>query len=60
MSNTQAKFYRNKQDLESREGIEVEAGSLWRLNPETNDLVLVDEDQYATHPLDEKLFSLEA
>ncbi|WZL88327.1 hypothetical protein VS868_12040 [Salinimicrobium sp. 3283s] len=52
-------YYRNNSDLESREGIEVEAGSLWKLDPKTNDLILVDDDQYASHPLDEKLFTQE-
>ncbi|MGI0106753.1 hypothetical protein [Salinimicrobium sp. WS361] len=56
MSNTQAKFYRNNSDLESREGIEVEAGSLWKLNPGTKDLILVDDDQYASCELDEENF----
>jgi hypothetical protein len=49
-------YYRNINDLISTEGIEVEAGSLWKLNPETNDLILEDQDQYASYPLDEKLF----
>lgn len=55
----QSLFYRNKEDLESREGVEVEAGSLWKLTPGTSELVLEDEDQYASHPLDEKLFKKE-
>lgn len=41
--------YRNKQDLVSTEGIFVDAGSLWVLK--NNLLVLVDDDQYATHKL---------
>tara|TARA_R110002111_G_scaffold203827_1_gene268662 strand:- start:1883 stop:2068 length:186 start_codon:yes stop_codon:yes gene_type:complete len=41
--------YRNKVDLVSSEGISVDAGSLWVFK---NDLlVLVDDDQYATHKL---------
>jgi|TARA_Y100000589_G_C27083425_1_gene600662 hypothetical protein len=44
-------MYRNKTDLTSIEGIEVDAGSLWKL--ENDILVLVDEDQYVTHLLTE-------
>ncbi len=56
MSNTQAKFYRNKADLVSLEGVEVEAGSLWRLNPKLNLLELVDDDQYVTKNIGSDLF----
>lgn len=42
-------MYRNVTDLTSIEGIEVDAGSLWKLKNEI--LVLVDDDQYATHLL---------
>ena len=48
-------MYRNRYDLISSEGIEVEAGSLWELKPD-NVLVLVDEDQYASSYLDSELF----
>lgn len=57
MSNTQAKFYRNKTDLVSLEGIEVEAGSLWKFNPKLNLLELVDDDQYVSCALDESVFT---
>lgn len=40
-------YYRNSIDVISKEGIEVEAQSLWQLKNQT--LVLVDDDQYATH-----------
>ena len=59
MSNTQAKFYRNKVDLVSLEGIEVEAGSLWKLNPELNLLELIDEDQYVSAAMEEQSFEQE-
>jgi hypothetical protein len=45
MSNTQT--FRNIVDVTSKEGIFVEAGSLWRLTGE-NDLTLVDDDQHVT------------
>ena len=41
--------YRNSVDVISIEGIEVDAGSLWELKEGL--LVLVDDDQYATHEL---------
>ena len=59
MSNTQANYYRNKEDLISLEGIEVEAGSLWKLNQKLDVLELVDEDQYVTAPLEEQSFKQE-
>jgi hypothetical protein len=46
-------FYRNNKDITSIEGIEVDNGSLWKLDPEQNLLILEDEDQYATALLDE-------
>jgi hypothetical protein len=55
-SSGESLYYRNKNDLESREGIEVEAGSLWKLNPETSELVLVDEDQHITAIFDTSIF----
>lgn len=42
-------YYRNTIDVISIEGIEIEAHSLWKL--EKKHLVLVDDDQYATHVL---------
>jgi hypothetical protein len=45
-------FFRNTKDLISIEGIEVEAGSLWKKNKEEM-LVLVDADQYVSSHLDE-------
>ncbi|WP_417237183.1 MULTISPECIES: hypothetical protein [Flavobacteriaceae] len=42
-------YYRNSIDVISKEGIEVEAQSLWQLKNQI--LVLVDDDQYATHDL---------
>jgi len=44
-------YYRNIYDLISREGIEVEAGSLWKFYPKDNEMILVDEDQMATTPM---------
>lgn len=50
MSNEITK-YRNNVNVVSNEGIVVEAHSLWELKNEL--LVLVDDDQYATHKLNE-------
>jgi hypothetical protein len=44
-------FYRNTCDLVSLEGIEVDNGALWAVDLEKDILVLVDEEQYATHKL---------
>ena len=49
-------FYRNHQDLVSIEGIEVEAGSLWKFKPDLDLLVLEDEDQFASYSLDTSKF----
>ncbi|HUI32036.1 MAG TPA: hypothetical protein VLY84_00335 [Dysgonamonadaceae bacterium] len=43
-------MYRNLIDVTSIEGIEVDAGSLWG-QLEDGNLVLIDEDQHATHAL---------
>lgn len=51
-------MYRNHSDIISVEGISVDAGSLWAYNQETDMLILVDEDQHATHPLTDS-FELE-
>jgi hypothetical protein len=56
MSNTQKEHYRNLEDLISLEGIEVEAGSLWK-ESQPGTLVLVDDDQFASHALEETKFS---
>lgn len=40
--------YRNLNDLVSREGIEVEAGSLWKCRAHDTQLCLADNDQFAT------------
>tara|TARA_Y100000034_G_C6781109_1_gene349151 strand:+ start:643 stop:795 length:153 start_codon:yes stop_codon:yes gene_type:complete len=40
-------LYRNKTDIDSIEGIQVDAGSLWQLKDCF--MVLVDDDQYVTH-----------
>jgi len=45
-----AQHYRNLEDLTSPEGEFVEAGSLWSLKDQI--LVLVDEDRYASCPID--------
>ena len=49
-------MYRNKIDLTSIEGIEVDAGSLWQLKG--NLLVLEDDDQYVTHELCDNFIKL--
>tara|TARA_R100001530_G_scaffold130309_1_gene101154 strand:- start:119 stop:298 length:180 start_codon:yes stop_codon:yes gene_type:complete len=53
MQNNITKFYRNKIELTSIEGIAVDEGSLWKLDPEQNVLILEDEDQYATAQLND-------
>lgn len=45
-------YYRNTKYLISCEGIEVEAGSLWKYIPKDNEMILIDEDQMATTPMD--------
>lgn len=52
MSNKQVKYFRNKKDLESIEKIEVDASSLWKLDPLQKLLVLEDDDQYVSTNLD--------
>ncbi|WP_303686315.1 hypothetical protein [Nonlabens dokdonensis] len=47
-------YYRNRENLVSIEGIEVDAGSLWKKEPDSKDLVLMDDDQYVTTPLTSK------
>ena len=47
MSN-QEEYYRNKGDIKSIEGIEVDSGSLWRWDSELKLMVLEDEDQHVT------------
>jgi len=44
-------FYRNTIDITSNEGIEIDAGSLWKW--QNNQLTLVDDDQHITNPLTE-------
>ncbi len=53
MQNNITEFYRNKTDLISIEGIEVDEGSLWKLDRTQDLLILEDEDQYATAQLDD-------
>lgn len=48
------KHYRNKINLISYEGIEVEVESLWIRKGEL--MVLVDDDQYVTFPYSETKF----
>lgn len=52
------KYYRNNRDVVSIEGIPVEECSLWKLDADNGVVVLVDEDQYATHKIDKELFDL--
>ena len=47
-------YYRNKIDVISKEGIFVDAESLWKLEGEM--LILVDEDQYVSFPFSESKF----
>lgn len=49
-------YYRNKTDLTSIEGVEVEAESLWQ--QKTDVLVLVDDDQYVTSPLTNNFYKV--
>lgn len=46
-------YYRNRRDVISLEGIEVDAGSLWKWQSDRNLLVLQDEDQDITAQLNE-------
>lgn len=48
-----SQYFRNKKDVISIEEIEVDNGSLWKLDTEQNLLILEDDDQYATAYLDE-------
>lgn len=50
-NNAPPQFYRNLIDIISNENIEVDEGALWKLDPENNILILVDEDQYITSKL---------
>ena len=52
MTHNITEFYRNNTDLMSIEGIQVDEGSLWKLDPKQNVLILEDDDQYATAYLD--------
>lgn len=47
-------YYRNKINIVSYEGIEVEVESLWKRKGEL--MVLVDDDQYVTFPFSETKF----
>lgn len=58
MSDQQVQYFRNKEDLFSKEGILIDAFSLWKLDAEQNIFVLEDEDQYITTPLDYSKFSV--
>lgn len=44
------RYFRNKIQLTSKEGIEVDRGSLW-IQKDKKELILVDDDQYATTEL---------
>lgn len=41
-------YYRNITDIIADQNVEIEAGSLWKLDEETFILTLVDDDQYIT------------
>lgn len=42
------KYYRNKTMVVSDQGVEIDPGSLWVFNQQTNLMVLVDDDEYHT------------
>jgi hypothetical protein len=46
---------RNKEDLKTDNGIEIDAGSLWRI--ETDFVVLVDDDQHVRVQYKSDLFT---
>ncbi len=48
------KYYRNREDLTSSNGVFVEAGSLFEL--QHNQLILVDDDVYVAVAFDENSF----
>lgn len=52
----QIMWYRNNKPVISTQGVQIDETSLWRLDPEQNLLVLEDDDQYQTHPLDLEVF----
>ncbi|HCZ8394887.1 TPA: hypothetical protein O4D88_001318 [Elizabethkingia anophelis] len=47
-------YYRNKIDISSYEGIEVDAGALWLKKGEL--MILVDEDEHITTAYDKNVF----
>lgn len=51
------KYYRNAIEVTTKQGVEVEAHSLWHVEAD-GVLVLDDEDQYATHPLDDNFYCI--
>jgi len=48
--------FRNIKEVISKEDIAIESGSLWLLEAGQKDLVLDDDDQYASTKLDEDTF----
>lgn len=49
-------LYRNKVNVISVQGVEIDEGSLWNFNKDLNLYVLVDDDQYITHKPNADLF----
>lgn len=43
------KHYQNQVEVTSKEGIHIDAHSLWKWNDNLQILVLVDDDEYITH-----------
>lgn len=46
-----ARYYRNSKLMHTKQGGEIETGSLWK--EKDGELVLVDDDQYASSPITE-------
>lgn len=51
--------YRNVKPTIADQGVLVDEQSLWELDKSNNRMVLIDQDQYLTAPIDHHLFKLE-
>lgn len=48
--------YRNKVNVISIQGIEIDEGALWKFDKQLNLFILLDEDEYITHKPNADLF----
>ena len=51
-------MYRNKTNVISIQGIEIDEGALWNFDKQLNLFILVDEDEYITHKPNADLFEI--